>query len=59
MPSMLNDMFIFKVQMQNERKDDELRAVMESREEALREVEKLVHHTENMERNSRHKVCNC
>jgi hypothetical protein len=42
--------------MKSERKDDELRAVMESREGALREVEKLVHHTETMDRNNRQKV---
>lgn len=38
------------------RKDADLRSVMQSREEALREVEKLVQHTETLERKYTEKV---
>jgi len=42
--------------MKIDSRDEDLRAVMSSREDALREVEKLVHHTEMMEKNNRQKV---
>ena len=38
------------------RKDADLRSVMQSREESLREVEKLVQHTETLERKYTDKV---
>lgn len=38
------------------RKDADLRSVMQSREDALREVEKLVQHTETLERKYTDKV---
>ena len=38
------------------RKDNDLRSVMQSREEALREVEKLVKHAEAIERKYTEKV---
>ena len=38
------------------RKDADLRSVMQSREEALRKVEKLVQHTETLERKYTDKV---
>ena len=38
------------------RKDNDLRSVMKSREDALREVEKLVKHTEALERKYTEKV---
>ena len=38
------------------RKDSDLRSVMQSREDALREVEKLVQHTETLERKYTEKV---
>ena len=40
----------------NSRKDADLRSVMQSREEALREVEKLVQHTETLEKKYTDKV---
>ncbi|KAK3746553.1 hypothetical protein QZH41_017036, partial [Actinostola sp. cb2023] len=47
---------LLEAHLKCERKDEDLRAVMDSREEALHEVEKLVHHTENMDRNNRQKI---
>jgi len=43
-------------QSMSSRKDADLRSVMQSREEALREVEKLVQHTETLERKYTDKV---
>ena len=40
----------------NNRKDSDLRSVMQSREDALREVEKLVKHAEALERKYTEKV---
>ena len=51
-------MIVFSSQGQSmsNRKDADLRSVMQSREEALREVEKLVQHTETLERKYTDKV---
>lgn len=43
-------------QSMSSRKDADLRSVMQSREEALKEVEKLVQHTETLERKYTEKV---
>ena len=49
-------MFSSQGQSMNSRKDADLRSVMQSREEALREVEKLVQHTETLEKKYTDKV---
>ena len=51
-------MIVFSWQGQSisNRKDADLRSVMQSREESLREVEKLVQHTETLERKYTDKV---
>ena len=43
-------------QSANSRKDNDLRSVIQSREDALREVEKLVKHAESLERKYNEKV---
>ena len=43
-------------QSANSRKDNDLRSVIQSREDALREVEKLVKHAESSERKYNEKV---
>jgi len=49
-------LFSSQGQSMSNRKDADLRSVMQSREEALREVEKLVQHTETLERKYTDKV---
>ena len=43
-------------QSANSRKDNDLRSVIQSREDALKEVEKLVKHAESLERKYNEKV---
>ena len=43
-------------QSANSRKDNDLRSLIQSREDALREVEKLVKHAESLERKYNEKV---
>ena len=53
--SMISASFI-QGQSANSRKDNDLRSVIQSREDALREVEKLVKHAESLERKYNEKV---
>ena len=48
--------FFSEGQSASSRKDSDLRSVIQSREDALREVEKLVQHAESLERKHSDKV---
>ncbi|EDO39485.1 predicted protein [Nematostella vectensis] len=47
---------LHQLELNSGMRDSDLRAVITSRDEALREVEKLVHHTEALERNYQNKI---